>query len=206
MPEQIRKAIAFSLWGDAPRYTVGMVKNAIIAPHVFEDWQLVVFHDATVPTSILQDLHGMGVVLRDASAFPEKPMFWRFLINDMAERWIVRDADSRLSVRDLAAVEAWVRTGKRWHVIRDDRAHTQPVLGGLWGGFKTGLNMRALLSEWPMKAEYNDDQRWLADRMWEQRIRGDCCVHDSNAGTGIPRDRFGHYFVGQVWDENERRW
>jgi hypothetical protein len=44
-------------------------------------------------------------------------MFWRFLVADdpSVDRFIVRDADSRLNPRDALAVAEWVRSGTALH-------------------------------------------------------------------------------------------
>ena len=46
-------------------------------------------------------------------------MSWRFLpLEDpTVERFIARDCDSRLTPRDKAAVDAWVESGKKFHVV-----------------------------------------------------------------------------------------
>lgn len=216
MNYQFRKAIAFSLWGKGSRYMVGMVRNAIIAPHVFEDWQLVCFYDADVPLHVLQELTTYRVKLIDASGFKARGLktgyFWRFLINDMAERWIVRDADSRLSVRDLTAVEEWERSGKTWHVIRDDVAHlafpdgeAKSVTTGGWGGFRTGVDMAKEIRACQLPGEYADDERWITRDFFPRVMAQSVLEHDIRTHP-IPRERVGHYYVIQVWDEHERGW
>ena len=63
-------------------------------------------------------------------------MFWRYYIADDAsvDRYLVRDADSRLSVREARAVEEWILSGVRTHAssqqLSDDvtaRASRQEV-------------------------------------------------------------------------------
>jgi hypothetical protein len=212
----IEKAIAFSLWGDKPRYTEGMIRNAIIAPHVFEGWQLVCFHDNTVSRQVLLQLYNYRVKLVDASAYERQGLktgyFWRFLVNDMAERWIVRDSDSRLNVRDLTAVEEWERSGKAWHVIRDDVAHVafpdgtpKAVTTGGWGGFRTGINMAEEVKACPLPGAYADDERWITQDFFPRVMSHSVLEHDYRTHP-IPRERVGHYYVIQVWDEFERGW
>lgn len=210
----IKKAIGFSLWGSEARYTTGMIRNAIMAPHIFEGWQVVVYYDSTVPFKVLQELNTYRVTLIDASGYQAQGLktgyFWRFLVNDIAERWIVRDADSRLSVRDLTAVEEWERSGKTWHCIRDDVAHftfkdgtPKMVTTGGWGGFKTGVNMAKEIRDCPLPGAYADDERWITNDFWPRVMSKDVFEHDERTHP-IPRERPGHYYVIQVWDEFER--
>lgn len=65
-------------------------------------------------------------------------MFWRFLVADdvRVDRFIVRDADSRLNARDAFAVLEWIQSGVPIHSVRDHPNHERPMNGGLWGGTK----------------------------------------------------------------------
>jgi hypothetical protein len=50
------------------------------------------------------------------------------------ERYIVRDADSLVSEREAAAVEAWLASPYHFHHMRDYFTHTELLLAGMWGG------------------------------------------------------------------------
>ena len=99
---------------------------------------------ATVPASIKQALQQEGAELKEVAEEEKRTsnlgggiggMFWRFLAIDDAgvERFIVRDADSRLNRRERFAVEEWVRSGRAVHTIRDHPSHDRHLNGGLWG-------------------------------------------------------------------------
>lgn len=46
-------------------------------------------------------------------------------------RFISRDTDSRLGLRESAAVDEWVKSGKMLHTMRDHPVgHTAPILAG----------------------------------------------------------------------------
>src|SRR4051812_20096314 len=91
-PMTLERAIGFSLYGDNPKYCVGMVRNATIAPYVFPDWSVVVFHDDTVPPDVLQQLRQLSCSLVNCTGQRVSGMFWRLFISRMAKRWIQRDA------------------------------------------------------------------------------------------------------------------
>ena len=68
------------------------------------------------------------------------PMMWRFSVVDdpSVDLFIVRDADSRLTPRDAAVVDDWLRqrpeTAAIFHCVRDHPSHSRfAVSGGLWG-------------------------------------------------------------------------
>ena len=62
-------------------------------------------------------------------------MFWRFQPNDdpEVERFIVRDSDSRITEREVEAVNEWIKEGKVLHIMRDHPHHNYVILGGMWG-------------------------------------------------------------------------
>jgi hypothetical protein len=92
--------------------------------------------------------------------------------------WLVRDADSRLNIRDRLAVDAWIESGKPFHVMRDHPWHTRPIMGcscGGVGGYPGG--MIAAANAWPRRTNYCDDEAFLAEVIWP-RVKKDAMVHD----------------------------
>ena len=67
--------------------------------------------------------------------------------DEAVDRFIVRDADSRLNPRERLAVEEWIASGKRIHSIRDHPNHDRPLNGGMWGGVNEGLRLATRLVE-----------------------------------------------------------
>jgi len=195
------KAISFCLFNDIPKYTVGMYANAKLAPEIYPDWQVVVYHDGTVPRPIMEELMDMGCVFIDRSEQDEAPMFSRFLINDIADRWIVRDTDCRLNLREKCAVDIWIESGKKWHVMRDDPAHVRPVQGAMWGGYLTGINMEEEYAAFggADNGEWGADEDFLCDYLWP-RMEPETYVHDWQTNP-IPYDRKEMRYVGQAFTE-----
>ena len=107
--DRSRNVIAFSLWGDDPVYTHGAIVNAQIAPHVYAGWQCRFYCDDSVPDPIIAELRRLGAevhIIRDSKLLALKPL-WRFLVSDdeNVERFICRDADSRLNIQEAVAVD-----------------------------------------------------------------------------------------------------
>jgi len=197
------KAISFCLFNDIPKYSVGMKRNAELAPKVYPDWSVVIFHNGTVPRELMEELMDLGCVFIDRSEADEAPMFSRFLINDLADRWIVRDTDCRLNGREVVAVNEWIKSGMKYHVMRDDIAHKRPIQGAMWGGYKTGLNMEEELRVFG-KADngaWGADEDFLCDVLWP-RIKDDAFVHDL-FDNPIPCDRKEMRYVGLAFNEHE---
>ena len=93
------------------------------------------------------------------------PMVWRFLVasDKNVERYIVRDIDSRLSVREKQAVDEWIKSGKMFHVMRDHPSHSHyPMSGGMWGGTQNAISdMDVLLNNEKLKKKYMVDRIFL---------------------------------------------
>lgn len=195
-PTQARRnVIAFSLWGDRPEYVSGAIVNAQIAPHLYVGWTARFYCDTSVPADARAALaqYGAQVVLMDRPEHQRIRPMWRFLAADDPEVnvFVCRDADSRLNARELLAVTDWLRSGKRFHVMRDHLYHMELILAGMWGG--TGGVLPGMADWLAQGAAYFDnrfgDQAFLGDLVWPL-IRDDVCVHDSafRFPDGIGRD------------------
>lgn len=217
--------ISLSLWGTAPKYLVGAIENVKLAKELYPDWQCVFWVpcDNTAPTETIHELESLGAkVLCGIPSQP--PMYWRFGIADFTdcEYFIVRDADSRLSLREKAAVDQWIASGKILHSMRDHGAHCRGLNGGLWGA-KGGTmpHMETLIRDWLalLKREgrpdwnYGDDQdflgRYIWTRFWMHSMQHDSCCNYQDA-LPFPTRREGYRFVGEVFEADgtprERDW
>ncbi len=182
-----RNIIAFSLWGTVERYLIAAVTNARLAPHIYPGWTARFYCEEGVPEHVLADLleAGADVVMRPPQSALYQGLFWRFepAFEEGVDRYLVRDADSVVSVRERLAVEEWLASGRHFHVMRDYLTHTDPILAGLWGGtggslprqLQRGIN--AYLDDAGKTA--NCDQKFLREKIWPI-ARQSCLVHDSN--------------------------
>ena len=64
------------------------------------------------------------------------PIAWRFLpLGDpTVSKFIVRDADSRITRREQAAIMDWLGYRMPFHAMRDHPNHNFTMMGGMWGG------------------------------------------------------------------------
>lgn len=96
-----------------------------------------------------------------------------------------RDLDSAFTLRERAAVNAWLSSNKSFHVMRDHPKHRLHILGGLWG-FRPAFNRplsRILLQKIHNReliAEYigRADQTFLTVHVWPL-AKSSLLVHDS---------------------------
>ena len=170
-----------SLYGDNPKYLQGAIENARLRKTIYPNWTLTIYYDQAVPKVILEELATLSVELvAGVTLGISNPMMWRFfpVFNAGFKRVIIRDADSRFSLREARAVEEWVRSGRSLHIMRDHPMHDAPILGGMWGwqGVAPELNKKILLRD-SSSGEYGSDQLFLSREIYS-RFRKDSLVHD----------------------------
>jgi tetratricopeptide (TPR) repeat protein len=179
-----RNLIVYSLWGDAPRYLEGALRNAMLAPDLFPGWTCRFHCDDSVPIGLQHQLlaHGAQVVRMARPAQFYDGLFWRFSVIGEAgvDRFLVRDADSVLSAREKAAVDDWLLSGALFHVMRDNPLHSELMLAGMWGGVGGALPPLSRLARFSVAhtPTRHIDQWFLRAVIWP-RIRAHCLVHDS---------------------------
>jgi len=185
-----------------------------IMPHIFPGWTLRLYHDATVPQDYLVQLAGGAVAVQLVSrtlppGVPEhRKLLWRFdvIADPLVKRFLIRDADSLLSVKERVAVDAWLGSRHYFHAMRDWYSHTDLLLAGMWGGVGNVLPPTETLMQaytaWRVENNHVD-QDVLAETVWPT-IRESCLIHDS-IFTGclgsVPFPPFGGqppgYHIGQ---------
>lgn len=179
--------IAYTLWGNEPRYLVPLMENARIRPHLFPTWRMRVYHDASVDASYLASLAGLGVDLRPSvlpsGQPPHRRLLWRFevIADPTVKRFLCRDADSLLSVKERVAVDAWLASDRWFHTMRDWYTHTDLILAGMWGGVGGALpavpTLLAGYKAWRMEHDHVD-QDLLSETVWPI-VRDRILIHDS---------------------------
>jgi len=189
-----RNIISLSLWGDLTVYLNGALALVEQARARLPGWVCRFHHDGTVPPGVLEELRARGaeLVLMPEGEAGRLGMFWRFLPLDdpSVARVLPRDCDSLLTMREVAAIEAWVASGVPFHVMRDHAMHMEPVMGGMWGavaGEPPPILPAIRRFERERTARWND-QHFLADWLWPKIARR-VLVHDEihpEAGTPFP--------------------
>jgi tetratricopeptide (TPR) repeat protein len=180
--------IAFSLFGANPRYCEPAVVNAQVTRELFKGWTCRVYLDDTVPQHVHRRLREAGAQLVEMNSKgpnPINPLMWRFLVIDdpSVKRFLLRDADSLLSEREAAAVEAWIDSPFLFHHMRDYCSHTELILAGLWGGC-TGIlpNIERAMSDYSKQKAATSgrfiDQHFLREKVWPTMRQSALCHDD----------------------------
>jgi len=203
-----KKIIAFSLWGDSPKYTIGAIKNAELAKEVYPDWTCRFYAGTSVPNEIISKLKEFNntEVIEMEEEGNWAGMFWRFMVaNEEDVIMISRDVDSRLSHREKAAVDEWLQGDKPFHIMRDHPYHKTEILGGMWGcrmGVLKGVNK--MMEDYTKGDFWQVDQNFLREKIYPL-IKDKACVHDEFfENRPFPTAREGVRYVGEAIDANEK--
>ena len=217
--------VSMSLYGNEAKYMIGAIKNAELIKKNFPGWKLRIYLEANldspryglVSSSVIKNLRQLGVDLQyiDTKEDSIPPMMWRFLVADdeWVDRFIIRDSDSRLTMRDAFAVNAWVQSNATFGCVRDHPSHAAyAISGGMWGARARELR-RLLRTTWRemlrgSRADYLEDMNFLNSVIWP-KVMGDaycadsvsCTLYNSSHPFTIRRHGFEH--VGQVYEAND---
>jgi len=184
------RIIAFSLYGDDPKYREGMKRNIRMAGEHYPGWRVVIYATLNAP----------DFELASRSCTPDaefsflgdeqgsRGMFWRFqaAAASNADAILFRDADSDLNPREAAAVNAWLATDHLAHSMHDHRHHRLfPLHGGMWG-VRGGVlpDIVQMIEAWHarasghmgVKGRWCDDQWFLRERVYP-RVEHSCLHH-----------------------------
>ena len=158
----MKKIIAFSLWGNNPKYTIGAIKNANLTNEIYNGWISRFYCGKSVPEDIINQLKSINncevIIMEEEGDW--SGMFWRFLPASErdVEVMLSRDCDSRLNSREKAAVDEWMKSYKSFHIRRDHPWHGTQILGGMWGVKYPKLKRMKEMIE-----EYTKGEFWQVD-------------------------------------------
>ena len=159
----MKKLICFSLWGNNYRYTGGALQNTDLAKTYYPDWICRFYVGEDTPSQLIDELSSRDNVeiIKMSDVCDWTGMFWRFhaASDNSVDVMISRDVDSRLSKREKFAVDEWLSSDYKFHIMRDHRYHSVPILGGMWGVKKGFIN--DIVSE---IKEYNGGDFWQVDQ------------------------------------------
>lgn len=205
------RIISYSLYGTKPKYLVGAVRNAETLPKFYPEWRARFYVGHSVPVDIRTTLSNLGAeVIVMSGREDTSAMFWRFLTfcDPSAEYVMIRDADSRLSLRERYAVDAWLKSGRDFHIMRDHPLHYCCILGGLWGARVEALRGVSHVFETATpEGRHGEDQEFLQRHVYPL-ARKNALIHDSFFFREISRKPFptrreGFTFVGEIFDESD---
>jgi hypothetical protein len=225
-----KNVIAYSLWGDKPIYWYGALKNIELANKYYPGWISRFYIDKNCRKELIETIKGkdVEVFLVDPNSMNNtsnwqthsfQGMFWRFWASEGedVDVFLSRDCDSRISEREVSAVNEWLSSNKSFHIMRDHPYHTTPILGGMWGcrgGIMRKIKLSERILQWTSQSNGNYnfgvDQDFLARVIYPIVVNYSMEHSEFNLGFGgeirpFPTIRKDYEYVGDVFDENEDR-
>ncbi|MGS2717589.1 tetratricopeptide repeat protein [Eionea flava] len=179
-----KKVISFSLWGNEKRYIFGALRNLLLAPDFYPEWELWFYVDSSVSPGFIELIEKLGgrIILQTNNQNLREKLCWRFAVasEDTVGYFLVRDADSVFSLRECLAVQQWINSGKHFHILRDWWTHTDLILAGMWGGISGILpDIKKMIDNYSPNAMATPsiDQWFLRDCVWRY-IKTSYIAHD----------------------------
>lgn len=212
----MKNVISYSLWGNDPKYWVGAIRNIELAQKYYPGWKCRFYIDKNSKKELIDTIKGnnVEVVLVDSKG-SFHGMFWRFCASEDpdVDVFLSRDCDSRLSDRELSAVNEWLESDKDFHIMRDHPYHTVPILGGMWGcrnGIMRKIGLSKMIESWNQYHRKGIDQDFLAICVYPLVVNISMEHSEFNLKFGgetrpFPTIRKNYEFVGDVFDENDIR-
>ncbi|MBU6385918.1 MAG: hypothetical protein KGS49_08280 [Planctomycetes bacterium] len=203
----VKRVVSYSLYGTNPLYIQGAIRNVRLVPKIYPGWTPRVYVSQEIDARAIDELHAAGAqVIRKHRSGLIDGMFWRFLpVGDPTlDAVIIRDTDSRPTLREASAVEQWLDSGRTLHLMRDHPEHQVVIMGGMWGCRKGAVpDIESLIDRWGVWARKGQDQVFLREVIYP-RFKHDLLVHSELFSYGdefclpFPMQRKPGEFVGAV--------
>lgn len=175
------KIIAFSLFGNALRYTGNLKEIVRLYNKILPDWKCRVYVAKDVGAEYIRLLteERCELYIMEGTGIDARYTNWRFLaIEENADAVIIRDLDSLPTGREKIMIGQWMASDKKFHIIRDHINHNALIMAGMWGIKKNNISIKKLTRKHLMTNNYGVDQLFL-EKMIYPEFKNDVMVHDS---------------------------
>jgi len=212
----MKNVVAYSLWGNDMIYWTGALRNIELVNRFYPGFISRFYIDKNSRQDLIDSIKGENVeVILVNSKDSFHGMFWRFWASEDldVDVFLSRDCDSRISEREVLAVEEWLKSDKDFHIMRDHPYHTVPILGGMWGcrnGILRGIKISSQIEHWNKFGRKGIDQDFLGQVIYPY-VRTKSMEHSEfglRFGGEIrpfPGQRKDYEYVGDIFDENDVR-
>lgn len=176
-----KKVISYSLYGSNKKYCIGLLENLKINKEKLPDWETYIYYSENVPQQYIEQYKNYNPVLINCgiTKFNWEGALWRFklLNNNNIDIFLSRDADSRITDREIKFINEFIESDKCFHIIRDHHNHNTPILAGMFG-----VKVKEFNSKYKIKtideyiSDYKNiyhknyrnapDQYFLRDKIW----------------------------------------
>lgn len=209
---------SFCIFGNAPKYCKGLVKNLEQIKVFFPDWKVYIVVGNDVNQNFIDIYSSFDNVIIKKYDFSDLTlMTYRMFAYDMPniDIMICRDADSRFTDRDIWCINQFINSDYKMFTVRDHLYHQVPIMGGQWGiKHDVNINMEHLYSIYLEERQikntnyYQCDQDFLREMIYNKYANNNTFVAYSTASRfldettkniDIPR-KSAYDFCGNVID------
>jgi hypothetical protein len=180
----MRKVISFGLYGNKDIYNIGAIENAKLVKQIYGDeWEGWFYICEKVDIKVIDEIRKYAkVIIIKKDFWIKSGTFWRMLPieEEDVEIMMVRDVDSRLSIKEKILVDEWLKTDKKVHIIRDHPIHNFRFMACSFNIRKNEIQISDLLK----RNQVYNGERYLLDQLFLQDIyypliKNDVLIHDS---------------------------
>lgn len=204
------KVISFCIYGSDVKYYEGLMKNLQIIEREMPDVVTWIYVGNCVHERYLAEYKKFNTKLINVTSI--KACRCYPIDDPSVEIMFSRDADSRINSRDLWCMKEFIKSDKKFHIIRDNYWHkSRRILAGTFG-VKKGLiniNLQKECEQRSYTSTYGDDERFLEEIVYPL-IKNDLLVHSDIIAYGdepypqpINIHNNGTNFVGNVYNEED---
>lgn len=174
----LRTVISFSLYGDVHKYFGGLIENCRQINKIYPNFWIYVYLGNDFNKNILDGKFDdiKNILFIETGKGGHEVMAYRFFTIDRPEVGIAfsRDADSQINARDQYCINEFLKSSKKFQIIRDSPSHGVEILGGMWG-IKKGLdiNVQSLMERFKSRNngfKHGTDQDFLGEYVYP-RVR-----------------------------------
>ena len=200
----------FCIYGTQTKYTQGLVENLKLIQTHFPSFQTLIHYKLDVPEEYLIQYRSFPNVTLELIT-TDIPMMSRIVCWKPYNIYFMRDADSRVTHRDAACINAFLESTKTAHIIRDHYYHKTRIMGGTFGiRMPTEWDIQTMWEAWKQSQTvlpiYGTDEKFLQDVIYPH-IKDSMLLHTNvvaylgETPTLIPVEQIEDSdFIGNVYD------
>lgn len=200
------KIFSMSVFGTQARYIQGAFRQTELCEKYFPGWQVRIYTDRA---ENFLSLSGRAKIIEVTDG--SYGVFWRFapMFESPDNIVVVRDSDSRITIREQQAVNEWIQSDKNFHVIKDHESHYQWAINAGMFAYRGQLDAHTystMLAYANRSHSYTIDQIWLQEHVWPN-VKNSCMIHSMQSDTWFAQTRNmlqnPFSFVGNGYDEHD---
>lgn len=209
-PADGSKIIAMSLPAHSKIHLYGVLRNIQLVRVLMPQWILRVYVADGISERWLKKFKILNaqIVRSSGSNIPIELMPFKVMNDEKVDVFVIRNATSRLSERDVSVINRWIESNAGFHCIRDHPRHENFKIAGIGTiGGKRKILQQLPAHPWNKIASLSiSPWTWLQENLYEA-VKDTILCHDSVSCTNWPNSkpftvkRFKHDYVGRIFNE-----